>query len=835
MTYTGLTTTVNDGFKTKTSTKNALSKVISLTDSPGGTITYIYFANGNLKKSTFDTAVTNITQDAWGRKKQLTDPSAGSYQYEYNDFGETTKETVLNITSGTIKGITTYNINSVGKLNFKTIVGQNGDLTNSKVTYTYDPTTKLMSAKRYDDFTAANNILYNYYYDAYKRLINKTESSALTFFSETSRYDAFGRVYIEGFDALNNADNKRVNTLIRYTYQNGYQFQIIDDTTGDILRQLNSVNARGQLLSANSGVYTKEKHTFDQYGLPLSVTFQNGSGPYANSNLYSIETDFDALTGNLKLRNNSFLGFAESFTYDNLDRLLTYPNQLGVTQTQNYDDKGKITTNNIGAYAYTIKNKPYQVSSITPADQTAASTVLNYYASREQNITYNVFKSPVSITENGVENIDFQYNASNTRATMYYGGTQTDKLLRTYRKMYSEDGTMEIKRNIATNMVEFTFYIGGDGYTAPIILRSDGKTQSYMYLHRDYQGSIIAITDSDGQVLEKRFFDAWGAITKYENSNGATKVPTTSSEMILDRGYTGHEHLIAVGLINMNARLYDPKLHRFLQPDNYVQDPSNTQNYNRYGYCINNPLKYTDKNGEFFFSFVSAVFETLYNVAVHGVNVQNYDYKITNNAWKIDMGLFQGNIGQTISRLTWELPQTLLGYAFSGFSNWAGDVEKVAYYDGATVVTHKSSWGGVTLGSYINGGNTLEANPNNTLFQHEYGHYLQSQKSGLFYLGKYGIPSILSKGDHDLHPAEQDANSRAFTYFNNHVENYQGWNSNKNQIKGYNFNKPFNDASNQLALSNALNNLKWYDFILFPTTGIFGQGIVNTFIQNKNQ
>ena len=32
---------------------------------------------------------------------------------------------------------------------------------------------------------------------------------------------------------------------------------------------------------------------------------------------------------------------------------------------------------------------------------------------------------------------------------------------------------------------------------------------------------------------------------------------------LLDRGFTGHEHLQTVGLINMNARLYDPALHRY--------------------------------------------------------------------------------------------------------------------------------------------------------------------------------------------------------------------------------------------------------------------------------
>ncbi|MCF6348258.1 MAG: hypothetical protein L3J20_08165 [Flavobacteriaceae bacterium] len=44
-----------------------------------------------------------------------------------------------------------------------------------------------------------------------------------------------------------------------------------------------------------------------------------------------------------------------------------------------------------------------------------------------------------------------------------------------------------------------------------------------------------------------------------------------SSFNILDRGYTGHEHLLGVDLIHMNGRLYDPLLHRFLAPDNFVQ------------------------------------------------------------------------------------------------------------------------------------------------------------------------------------------------------------------------------------------------------------------------
>lgn len=43
--------------------------------------------------------------------------------------------------------------------------------------------------------------------------------------------------------------------------------------------------------------------------------------------------------------------------------------------------------------------------------------------------------------------------------------------------------------------------------------------------------------------------------------------PGKEPELFLGRGYTGHEHLTQFGLINMNARLYDPALGRFLSPD----------------------------------------------------------------------------------------------------------------------------------------------------------------------------------------------------------------------------------------------------------------------------
>lgn len=214
---------------------------------------------------------------------------------------------------------------------------------------------------------------------------------------------------------------------------------------------------------------------------------------------------------------------------------------------------------------------------------------------RVLNVTYNASKSPIQIEETNVDKVSFSYNDNNQRSIMYYGGFQTDKLARPLRKYYSMDGSMEVKENGSTNTFEFITYVGGDGYSAPVAVKSDGTgtTQNYLYLHRDYQGSIIAVTDASANIVEKRLFDAWGNIIKVQDGAGNTLNGLT----VLDRGYTGHEHIQSVGLINMNARLYDPILHRFLQTDNVIQDVTNTQNYNSYGYVYNNPLSNTDITG----------------------------------------------------------------------------------------------------------------------------------------------------------------------------------------------------------------------------------------------
>jgi RHS repeat-associated protein len=104
------------------------------------------------------------------------------------------------------------------------------------------------------------------------------------------------------------------------------------------------------------------------------------------------------------------------------------------------------------------------------------------------------------------------------------------------------------------------------------------------------------LINSAGTLAYEYGYDAWGRLRN--PANHAVYAPESEPTLFLNRGYTGHEHLPLFGVINMNARLYDPAVGRFLSPDPFVQADDFTQSYNRYSYAINNPLKYTDPSGE---------------------------------------------------------------------------------------------------------------------------------------------------------------------------------------------------------------------------------------------
>jgi len=157
---------------------------------------------------------------------------------------------------------------------------------------------------------------------------------------------------------------------------------------------------------------------------------------------------------------------------------------------------------------------------------------------------------------------------------------------------------------------------------------------------------------------------------------------------------------------------------------------------------------------------------------------------------------------QFISRFSWEIIQTSFGFIAALFVLLANKSKAVLFSNGSTVVVLKSRFGAFTLAHIIVGDNEIDAYPTQRLFQHEYGHYLQSMRCGPLYLFKYGLPSVISAWrnefyEHMRQPVEQDANTRAKTYFDFHYQQAYRWDHKYNPIY-----KEVVPAS-----------LQWYDFV----------------------
>ena len=173
---------------------------------------------------------------------------------------------------------------------------------------------------------------------------------------------------------------------------------------------------------------------------------------------------------------------------------------------------------------------------------------------------------------------------------------------------YYVSGSFEEVRH-SGGLIERKFYVHAPmGRVAVRIERNSGITET-RWFHSDRLGSINAISDERGTIVQRFAYDAWGR--RVNPANGAGITSSTNSGVT--RGYTDHEHLDDLGLIHMNGRVYDPLLGRFLSCDPLVQDSGDSQSYNRYSYCANNPVNYSDPSGYSFISWISSAWNRVTN------------------------------------------------------------------------------------------------------------------------------------------------------------------------------------------------------------------------------
>jgi RHS repeat-associated protein len=108
------------------------------------------------------------------------------------------------------------------------------------------------------------------------------------------------------------------------------------------------------------------------------------------------------------------------------------------------------------------------------------------------------------------------------------------------------------------------------------------------YLHSDHLGSTSILSDENGQqVADSRVaYLPYGGL----RLGDASTLPT-------DYTFTGQRDEAGIGLMHYGARFYSPRLGRFVSADSVVPNPLSPQDFNRYSYVSDNPLRYRDPTG----------------------------------------------------------------------------------------------------------------------------------------------------------------------------------------------------------------------------------------------
>lgn len=291
-------------------------------------------------------------------------------------------------------------------------------------------------------------------------------------------------------------------------------------------------------------------YTFDALHRLDTQTVTSSDYPMFNR---SIDYDYDAV-GNMLLKSD----YASSLQYGN---------------------QGRSAGGNAGPHAvHTVTTLDGQGHSLVYDNAGNVITGLNGLS-----VGYDNFNQANRIERNGI-------------VTEYQYGTGIDA----YKKVETDGGITTTTLYVgdfehvskSSGIVQERLTYGGY-----LVITRENTSQEQGILLKDRLGSVTTIVDASKQpgesgfVKQFRSYDPFGQSRDFQGQDQLTSLSTT------DQGFTGHRHLNDQSLIHMRGRVYDYQLGRFLSPDPFIMDPTDSQSLNAYSYVLNNPLSGTDPTG----------------------------------------------------------------------------------------------------------------------------------------------------------------------------------------------------------------------------------------------
>ncbi|CAM3317572.1 type IV secretion protein Rhs [Paenibacillus taichungensis] len=495
------------------------------TDGNGNTKRYTYDVLSRLTKVTSpNEEQTTYTYDRLGNLVQTTDAAGQVKKHRYDEMGR--------------------RIQSTDKL---------GQSTQSR----YNPDSSL------SQFVDRNGNIFTYAYDARGNLMSKSSSE------ETIRYtvDAVGKrtSMLDQTGTTTYQYDPATEQLTQISYPDGLSTAFTYDLNGnrtsmtnpfgitvfygyDAMNRLTSVGTTPDRLDAQYSYYLN--------GLSKEVTLQNG---VRNAKQYN---GLDLIEMSQKKDEVTLQNYGYGYSYDNNKNIVAL-NQAGSKDTFTYDNLDRILTSSVNNEGYQYDKQGNRLTLASEAESNISDASYTYDL---RNRLTNVRKgdNQVGYTYNG-DNLLVERLEKGLAARYYY-----DDSAQIIAEAEVHNGTPVLKAS----------YIRGAKLDA--IQYADG---SKAYVQVNGHGDVIELRDSNGEVLNQYVYDIWGNILSKEE-----KVHNPFR-------YSGELWDDTTELQYLRARWYNPGEGRFLNEDTYNGELDDPLTQNLYTYVLNNPLRYVDPTG----------------------------------------------------------------------------------------------------------------------------------------------------------------------------------------------------------------------------------------------
>ena len=609
--YDGNSVTVTDpasvSRKTTTDSAGRLTGVVEYPCVSGGacnpstyTTAYAYDLLDDLKTVTQSSLTRSFSYDWLKRLVQSTNPESGAICY------------------GTVSGTNcSEGYDSNGNLLTKT------DARNIVTTYRYDALNRITSKSYSDGTTPAVAYTYDTVPDGVERLASVVSGS---FTWKPTLYDSFGRVkddqtVVAASPSLLIAEAQTFGFAYKYKlsgalYQETYpSSKTIATTAFDGLGRPQSLTNNGanlvtgiayaphgpiNQLTLGSGV--SETTTWDPLRLQAQSIVASNPSNLLNLNYYYCASNASSCTtnnGNILSQQITVPGISspisQAFTYDGVNRLSSGSEPGGWNQTYIYDAYGNRAVS-VNSYNLNTDLTPTSLSQFNAKNQWQRNSLGDTYDASGNQTGVGSYSAPT------VSKDLFTFDAESRMITSSVAGMGTTSYL------YDGNGRRAEKISNGVGTV-YVYDAAGDLAEEYTTAATTGGTVGTDYFTADALGSTRLLT---GTVTRRYDYLPFGdelpagtGVRTTAQGYGSAVYPMNPPDVVSQK-FTGKERDSESGLDYFGARYFSGAQGRFTSPDPkmFPHDITDPQSWNKYGYTRNNPLRFTDPNGEDFWDYL---------------------------------------------------------------------------------------------------------------------------------------------------------------------------------------------------------------------------------------